>query len=1190
METFIFDQTLERRHSDKGIPICHLNDYIVQESDTAPDEMFVAPGFVIRHDGSMMHCAYTNGSPYFSVKCDVRLSNIHIHDQACYGIDEKGRVHIFSFEQSQPTILQLLSTPNGWCVVPKTEYILHWDNIHLIVTNTSTGEHETLRGHYATVLCGDASTSIAVSGDRAGYLCIWYVASWKRHYNIKVARQPCLQALLYNDLQVAVRTRDRVFIYDVATGKCAKNIDVEATCIQWCSLGLVVATTKYIHVYNNGNLVVCFEHATQKLVGAKGDRVWSLSKRKKLEFRLHESFWSDEIVDWTNHPIFPCPCEHWSKRYLDVLALSASQWVPRVDVWDPPNIWFRHKDLRNAIWDSILDCSRYEYASSWEFLPTRIKRVWYNKCEDLLLKLVQDKTYCPETARLLCATHTHLQLECNDILQWCWLHHDRVALRNVLMYLTDHDFDGEYMQCISSFPSSPVAILCFTPVGVELACRNGWFLIFLTWMKEFHLAYPYEPTHHMREIYMSCVLHIYINLNPDTYHIPLRESGQFQPPTRLNPSHKNAYARQGTTKGFITQIEFGETNSALWCPVGKHTSQPLDVNTADIWVYHSTKGPHTMLECALTIMNEDLWSWQSTRKSWSWFESQIGAFLCVGKRIDVLGDVMTIVKAGYEGEKRYVITNLSLKLYDSDNLDVEWVTGMWSYVEECMYHIIPLRLKICHCLSGDEHRLGMHLDTSYAAEIVQCMSSQPVRCEHVWSVETHATAMVSDVKAFFVGTRRGIIYEYDNMAGMEDTKRTFESHMNPIQQMHIMGTRLVSMCEEQVTVWDLCSGIKSMTLETDKKYVGVLPFKDHTICLIDEFHAHHSFVVWSLVTETPIRRIDMPKSTESTLLTICQPEPSILISNVLYALDTDVKTRIDVPGDITCIKGNDNGIFGGTSKGHVFTMTAKSTRQIQIWPVANTEIFTVVDAILETNVVVLGTTNGNIYVWDCYFKTVLAKTSIGASPIHCLYSQSMFCMVACKHEVHLLSVVPDRVTLVIHSLNAVMAWSNAWKTRLLKDAKKVLEPAIIECLHEGRATKAALRLLQMCTEEYEHRAIWCSSHIADALLQCSGTDAANSILRRLASFRGPRFDCPICADDERHDSICYLKTCNHRFHARCIEQLISKTPEYNDDMQFDYALTYSLRCPICRTSFSSEDVEKDTLLNKYLYIPYISLN
>ena len=519
-----------------------------------------------------------------------------------------------------------------------------------------------------------------------------------------------------------------------------------------------------------------------------------------------------------------------------------------------------------------------------------------------------------------------------------------------------------------------------------------------------------------------------------------------------------------------------------------------------------------MLECALTIMDQDLWSWQSNRKTWSWFESHIGAFLCVGKRIDVLGDIMTIVKAGYDGERRYVVTNLSLKLYDSDELKVEWVTDVWSYLDECMYHIIPLRLKICHCLSGDKHLSGMLLDTAYAGEITQCMSSQSVRCEHVWSVETRVTAMVSDTKAFFVGTKRGILYEYDNMACVGNTKRTFESHSSPIRQLHIMGVRLVSMCEEQVNVWDLRSGIKSMSLETKNKYVAVLPLKSHTICLIDEFNDRHSFVVWSLLTETPIRRIDMPESAHSTLLSIHQPEPSLLISNILYVLDTDIKTRVEVPGDVSCIVGNDAGIFGGT-----------------------------------------------------------------------------FCMVACRHELHFMSVVPDRVTLVIHALNTVMAWSNAWKTRLLRDAKQFIEPAIIESLNKGRATNAALDLLQVCTEEYEHRALWCSSHLVDALLQCSAADAANSIIRRLASFRGPRFDCAICADDERHGSICYLKTCHHRFHTGCITELIRKTPEYNDEMQYDYALTYSLKCPICRASFYSEDVGEDTLLNKYLYIPYTCL-
>lgn len=1189
METFIFDKTLQKSLLDKGIPICHDKDYILQETELDPQDAFVAPGFIIRQIGGMLHCDYPNGSPYFSVKCQVPLLDVRLHDKTCFGLDDNRCMHIFSFDQNQPTNIPLHSTPKGWCVVPKTKYIIHWDVMHLMVTNMTTGEHDFLRGHYATVMCGDASTSIAVSGDRSGYMCVWYVASWKRHHYIKTGHQSCLEALLYNDLQVAVRTQDHVFIYDVMTGKCAKHITIKAKCVQWCTLGLVVATTNHVHVYNNGNMLFGFEHSTNNLVRANGDRVWSISKRKRIEFRLRDSLWSDEVIDWTNHPTFPCPCDDWPKRYLDVLAISTSQWVPKVKEWNPPKIWFRHTALRNAIWDSILHSSRYECASSWDFLPNRVKQLWYDKCEDLLVQRVQDKSYCDDTARLICATYTRLRLtsKANDIVRWCWHHHGRVALRGVLMYLSEHDFDGHFMTCISSLPSSPDSILCFTSVGADLAIQNGHFVIFIKWLLDFHAAYPYEPTHHMKEIYTMCVIHIYRQLKTESAHIPLDQSGHFQPLKRLNPSHKNAYVRQGAKKGFVTRIDFGETSSAWWCPLSETKPEPLDVKSADIWVYHNAKGPHTMLECAFLVMNEGLWSWQSNRKPWSWFESHVGAFLCIGKRIEVLGDIMSIEKAVYDKETRHIITNVSLRLHDSDKLDVEWVTNMWSYVEECMYHIVPLRLKICHCLSAIDQVFGTHLNMTYAEELTQCLCSESVHCEHTWSVETHATAMTSNINSFFVGSKKGIIYEYDNMACMEYAKRSFECHSSSVRQLCIVEQRLVSMCEEQVNVWDLRTGFKCMTLFTENNYVSVLPLQNHTICIIDEFNHRHNFVVWDLLSETRIRRLDMPDSTFCTLLTVCQPHPSIIISNVLHVVDTDIDLRIDLPGDITCITGNVDGIFGGTSEGHIFTVD--KTHRVDFSLIDGAKIFTVVDTVLETSTVVLGTTDGTIYVWDHCFKTVLAKHSVGTTPIHCIHSQSMFCMVACKHELRFLSIVPDRINLVVHALNNIMAWSNAWKMRLLRDAKQVLEPVIIDSLHEGRSSKATLRLLDVCTSEYEHRGMWCSSHLVNALLQCSGTSSANTILRRLASFRGPRFDCAICADEERHDSICFLKTCQHRFHAGCIEQLIRKTSEYNDEMQYDYALTYSLRCPICRTSFSSEDVADDTLLNKYLYVPYVSL-
>jgi hypothetical protein len=40
-----------------------------------------------------------------------------------------------------------------------------------------------------------------------------------------------------------------------------------------------------------------------------------------------------------------------------------------------------------------------------------------------------------------------------------------------------------------------------------------------------------------------------------------------------------------------------------------------------IWTYAHKEGPKTILECALTLLNEDLWSYQTTCKPWIWFNT-----------------------------------------------------------------------------------------------------------------------------------------------------------------------------------------------------------------------------------------------------------------------------------------------------------------------------------------------------------------------------------------------------------------------------------------------------------------------------------------------------------------------------------------------------------------------------------------
>ena len=137
---------------------------------------------------------------------------------------------------------------------------------------------------------------------------------------------------------------------------------------------------------------------------------------------------------------------------------------------------------------------------------------------------------------------------------------------------------------------------------------------------------------------------------------------------------------------------------------------------------------------------------------------------------------------------------------------------------------------------------------------------------------------------------------------------------------------------------------------------------------------------------------------------------------------------------------------------------------------------------------------------------------------------------------------------------------------------------IISCLLNQTHIDNVIDLLTVCTEEYEHRGIWCNEEFMDILLELQCPQIKN-ILKRLVTFRGRKFDCTICGDTENNDEIVYIKKCHHYFHKQCIGNLVQKTEEYHDEMQYQYALSVSLRCPICRCPFTEEDIQTDSFVN-----------
>lgn len=1182
MESFeIQHGELQVSRSKTGIPLYTMEDCLVSKKELQPTQHFIAPGIVISQQGNTIQGTYPDGANYFTFECDKTLTNWKINKRKLYAYDQQGTIHIFPFDFTGVSTFKLSRKPHGWCMIPNTTTILHWNVLTLQVVDLNSTKHTILREHVSKVISGDASTSIAVTGDHLGVLCIWYVASWKCHHHIKTGLEPCHQVCLRQDNHVAVRNDTKIDVYNVATGTHAFHIPVIANCIEWTKYGLAVSTEQYIISYVRDVPTICFEHKCSRILKSVHDRAWSIWRDQLIELKFNDTIaeWPMKLIEWIQNPCFPVPSKTWPKRHLDVLALSAKQWIPKCLHWNPPRIWFRHPRLKEAIFDAVLHHERYSLATKWSFLIDR--HLWHSKCEEKLVTLVQNIEFSDKTLELLKLCYKDVRSK--DIYQWCWFHHGRQHMKTILMHMTKHP---DFMDFIANKPSTPDSILCFTKKAVKNALKNGWFCIFIHWLKKFHAHYPHAPSHHMRQIFTELLMYTYTHFDYNTIDVPLEETGSFKPVEHITPAHKHAYINVNNERGFIQHVKCqpDKPTEITWRPL--HSSVPRTIcGRIHVWTYTYKDGPKTMLECALTLLNEDLWSYQKACKPWTWFKSEVGAFLAENAMIRIYEETMRIESATFSEMGGEFTTYTNFKVHESEPVTIEWMAPIWSYLEENLYHIVPLRLKICHALSMTTRNID--LSTSYASELLQCCGTKTIEREYEWRIKTYATAMTSEYGRFFIGSKDGVIYEYNTLSTMETPLRTFESHQQPILQLELVRICLISLCCEQMNVWNLEEGVNLMSVDTDMVFVSVILTKMPLFWCVEHNNHRPILTLWDFENEVPIRRLNTSEYENGNIFSSSLPLPTVIVSKTMYILDEPEVVKLDIDNDITCVAGNAYGICGGTNKGNIFMIQLESN-EMSHWSPMESYAVTAMAAVPDTKLMVAGLENGTLSVWDVEKNNFSLCMSVGTSPIHCLFAESLFVMVSCNKTLKLLSVVHERATVTVHALNAVIFWSNAWKTRLLKDTAEVLEPCIVECLLKDNATTAALALLDECTLEYQDRLSWCSPEFIDILL-VAPIKHAQKIVKRLAAFRGPRFDCAICGDDESGDSVVYIKGCQHRFHTGCIAELIRKVPEYDNEMQYEYALRVGLTCPTCRAPFQSEDVLEDTFLNKYLYIPYKQL-
>ena len=1134
------------------------------------------PGFVVQTENDTNHINKMNGTKVASFNTTAKATHYIFDNRRCYMIDNGAIVYVFEFGgANEPKIIDLQRKPFGWCVIPTTQTIVHWDPMVLHVS-ALTGR-KNLKGHRVRITAGSATETVLVTGDNSGTVRVWYVASWTCHHVINTGGESCKQICL-SDTRLFVRCEHFIHIYDITSGILVKHIEIHARDICITKYGLIVATDNHIVAYKNGKPTVKFAHQCSAVIPTIAERFIAVSPDKAIEIRIgaDHAGWAAECLQWVRNPHLPFVYRWPTKRYMDILAQSIHEWIPLVRICDLPSVWLRHDKLRDAIWDNVLD---NDIVADWSYLPQHIQNKWYHKCQLQIVALITHFEYNQSIIDLIKQIYKKTTIKHATIMEYCWFHHGHVDCIHILLKITEQNCT--FLESIHREPITPDSILCFSPQFVRAGLKNDYVVYFIHCMIACHREYPHVPTDKMRKIFTMICEYIYDVLTTDNADIPLQDSGQWKIIDKIGPQHKGCYIRSSHMTGFITTIEITpDIRNVYWRP--NNRSREILIDTASntsVWEYYHKNGPNTILECALTMIRTDIWNVTKVVRPFIWFSSENGAFLAETCSIMVYKEAIRITHASWKDGVATLETDTKMSITDAEQAHIEWVVPLWSYCESNVYHSVPLKLKICHCLSTAV-RANL-VDVLYAKELFECITPKTCFIETKWNTISSATAFGFDLRRFLVGFQDGAVIEYSTCSDIEYPIRIYEKHPSHILDISIMEQSFVSLCEDMLCKFCLITGTKLMTIHTNMQFKALLSLKNNITCLIEAIDTKGIVTVWDFETTTRMKRFNIVID-DNIMVT-----NNIIVSNNRVYLVTENEIEhvitLNVEGDITCIADIGVGICGGTSEGIIFKLDIAELK-IKQWTTLESFAITAMTMIPNSTQMLSGTSSGQMSLWDHTNTHIIMCINITNTPLTHIFADGMFAIISSYKKLTLATVVHNRCILAMHVLNSIIFWSHAWKMRLLKECETLLKPTVAMCLKYKSCVTAVFELLEECTSEYQYCAHWCKPDIIKIIAETIATGASQhaiSILTRIACYNGPKFECVICSDEDKYDSISRLQTCDHRFHTGCLAELVRKVPEYHDEMQYEYALKVTLKCPICRASFASKQIELDTELNKY---------
>ena len=425
----------------------------------------------------------------------------------------------------------------------------------------------------------------------------------------------------------------------------------------------------------------------------------------------------------------------------------------------------------------------------------------------------------------------------------------------------------------------------------------------------------------------------------------------------------------------------------------------------------------------------------------------------------------------------------------------------------------------------------------------------------------------------YVGFMNGDISETATIGAspIRRNQRLFKAHTNPILRLATYRNTLWSLCPDALCVWNIPEARSEVRIDTELEYVDMSMAGD-SLWVLEVAGNRYVVSVWHptlrirkrfLATSIPVQQSVTPQL-HGTILRI---------NKEFYKLDnaTVQVYTIKVKGNVTNTVHVEGRLYGITNLNTVFC-TNEEGEVLHV--VQSSYRLTAISVALDD--VVVGRDDGRLCMWNVRETELGISTASIDDAIRHIFFCGTHAYVAGGRHIAFVSIVSRRPELSCLALIQMCEWSYTWKTRVVHHAHDIVQPVVIACMVHRAPFDVVLQLLLHCTEEYEHRGAWCNGEFIEILLEFP-RGPIRSILRRLLTYRGRKFACPICSDDNMVDDIVYIDGCHHYFHRRCIEEHIKKTPEYHEEMQYQYALSVSLRCPVCRAPFEEKAVRKDSL-------------